>query len=75
MTDIFAHWKRNRFVIVGTRIFNDTTGNMIILSDIEYWSENYNKLQSWCEEYGAEVCGMTVTCDEATLTAFCLKWS
>jgi hypothetical protein len=47
-----------------------------MLSDIGFWSENYEELQQWCQDNGATAAGMTVSIpDEKTLTAFCLKWS
>ena len=49
-------------------------GNVIILSDIEYWNDNYDALKEWCKEYDADVRGMTVTCSDQSLTAFCLRW-
>ena len=50
-------------------------GIIVVLTDIEYWNDHYEELKAWCNEYPAEVRGMTVTCDEPTLTLFALRWS
>jgi hypothetical protein len=77
MTDIMAEWKKNHFVIVEAALIDiaDPDANLIILTDVTYWNEHYDTLKSWCVDYSAEVRGMTVTCDSASLTAFCLRWS
>lgn len=72
--DVFADWKDKRFLIVDAALIDITDDKLIVLTDIEYWNENYSSLESWCEEYGAEVRGMTVTLNEQALTAFCLRW-
>jgi hypothetical protein len=73
--DVFADWKNTKFTIVEAALIDITDGNLIILTDITYWNENYELLKEWCAENGADVRGMTVTCDDAVLTAFCLRWS
>jgi len=63
-----------KFIIVTAADIDITEGNLIILSDVEYWNDNYDSLQQWCCDYDAEVRGMTVTLDDQALTAFCLRW-
>jgi hypothetical protein len=76
MTDVMQEFKNKRFAIVEAALIDITDNeHLIILTEIEYWNEHYEELQSWCEGYGAEVRGMTVTCDESTLTLFCLRWA
>lgn len=75
MTDIFEDWRKNKFMIVEAALIDITDANLIILTNIEYWNDNYEALSAWCEEYDAEVRGMTVTCNDPALTAFCLRWS
>ena len=74
MTDVFEGWKSSKFVIVESALIDICHGNLIILTDIEYWNDRYEELQAWSQEHNAEVIGMTVTCDDETLTAFCLRW-
>jgi hypothetical protein len=73
--DVFGEWKNQRFVTVESNIIDIAEGNIIILTDVEFWNDNYDNLKSWCVYYNAEVRGMTVTCDDATVTAFCLRWA
>jgi hypothetical protein len=75
MTDVFEDWKKSHFVIVDAALIDITDANLVILTDVTYWNDHYEELQSWCRDYGAEVRGMTVTLDEQALTAFCLRWS
>jgi F0F1-type ATP synthase epsilon subunit len=74
MTDVFEDWKKNKFIIVDAAMIDITDANLIILTDVSYWNENYDALKEWCTNYSAEVRGMTVTCDDPALTAFCLRW-
>jgi hypothetical protein len=66
-----------RFVIADDLVSSSLGQHAIImLSDLEYWSDNYEQLHTWCQEYSSEVVGMTVNIpDDRTLTAFCLRWS
>lgn len=73
-TDVFEDWKNRRFLIADAALIDITDEKIVILTDIEYWNENYEELKTWCEDYDAEVRGMTVTLDEQSLTAFCLRW-
>ena len=49
--------------------------NLLILSDFKFWNDNYDELMAWCNENGAQACGMTVVCNDVALTAFVLRWS
>ena len=75
MTDIMENWRNNRFVVADRDIIDVDDGNIIILTDVTYWNEHYEELRAWCEEYSALVRGMTVSCDDQTVTAFALRWS
>ena len=75
MTDIFADWKKNRFVTVGYDLL-DGPEQLVILTDIGFWAAHDLELAAWCDQYGATMTGMTVAFpDERTLTAFTLRWS
>ena len=73
--DVFADWRNRRFIIVGYDLL-DGPAMVVRLTDIGCWAEHANELDSWCNEYGATVAGMTVAFpNEQTLTAFALRWS
>ena len=73
MTDIMQDWKGKRFWV---DTLGYSTQNLIVLTDIGYWAENYELLEQWCDEHGCQARGMTVEIpDEPTLTLFCLRWS
>lgn len=75
MTDIFADWKKNRFVTVGYDLL-DGPEMLVILTDVKFWSSHEQELQTWCDNTGSIMTGMTVAFpNEQTLTAFCLRWS
>lgn len=74
MTDIMEDWKKHHFVIVEAALIDITDANLVILTDVTYWNDHYDELQSWCLDYEAEVRGMTVTMSDPALTAFCLRW-
>lgn len=73
--DIFADWKRNRF-IVGDNYLTGVPGKfLIVLTDLQFWAENIEKLVVWCRIYKCDHQGMTVTIpDDETLTLFNLRW-
>jgi hypothetical protein len=73
-TDILEDWKKGRFVVVEAALIDITDANLIILTEIEYWNDHYEELKEWCQDYDAEVRGMTVTLSDQALTAFCLRW-
>ena len=75
MTDILAEWKKNRFITVGYDLL-DGPEILVILTDIGYWASHEQDLQTWCDQHGATITGMSVAFpDEQTLTAFALRWS
>jgi hypothetical protein len=75
MTDIFEHWKKNRFILASKDLVDDGV-NLIVLSDYRYWADHTDELTAWCKNRNAELQGMTVAIkDDATLTEFLLKWS
>ena len=65
----------DRFIIIGSDTVGMADGNIVILTDVEYWNDHYELLNKWCKDYMAEVRGMTVTLDDKSLTAFCLRWA
>lgn len=75
MADIFESWKSAKF-INATNIYVESDGIMLVLTNVEYWSQHYEELQSWCKTHGGEVVGMTVELpDEQTFILFALRWS
>lgn len=75
MTDIFEHWKKNKFITVDYDLL-DGPEILVILTDISYWAEHEQELTAWCNQYGAALIGMAITFpDKKTLTAFALRWS
>ena len=75
MTDIFADWKKNRFITVGYDLL-DGPEQLVVLTDIGFWAEHEQELDTWCDQHGAVMTGMTVAFpNEQTLTAFTLRWS
>lgn len=74
--DLFAKWRRNRYII-GENYLTGVPGKfLIVLTDIGFWADNIDKLTLWCTEYHCNYQGMTVTVpDDETLTAFCLQWT
>lgn len=76
MTDIFADWKKNKFIIISADLLDSSDEKLVILSDYKYWANYEDELDAWCELHSASRQGMTVAFpDEKTLTAFALKWS
>jgi hypothetical protein len=75
MTDIFANWKNNRFVVVPHE-FLDHDESLIVLTDTSYWNDNFELLKDWCDENNCEQTGMTVKPNNThALTLFCLRWA
>ena len=75
MTDMFAHWKNNRFIVVPHELL-DHDESLIVLTDISYWNDNFELLKDWCDENNCEQAGMTVEPSNThALTLFCLRWS
>jgi hypothetical protein len=72
--DIMAEFKNKRFAIAPDYLEFSPTG--VVLTDFEFWSNNYTELGDWCGAHQCILSGMTVTMpDEKTLMLFCLKWS
>ena len=74
MTDIFQHWKDNRFIVAAPELTDDKC--LVILTDIPYWSKHMETLTAWSNDRDAVTSGMTVTFgSERTLLEFLLRWS
>lgn len=74
MTDIFQHWKDNRFIIVAPELTDNK--HLVVLTDVGYWVDQIDELTTWCHDRDAVTSGMTVTFgSERTLLEFVLKWS
>lgn len=73
MSDLFDNAKSVKFLIAPKYL---TDQELIILTDLEFWNLNFDKLQEWCKLNNSEQQGMTVVLpNRKTLTAFCLQWS
>ena len=72
--DIFADWKKQRFIVTEHDVDKDNT---VYLTDIAFWSEHVEKLDAWCaNNSGAKRIGMIVEFDTPELlTLFFLRWS
>lgn len=78
MTDIFHHWKENRFIIAPDYVRDSDSEHphMVILTDIGFWADNVDHLVEWCNNYGCKTQGMTVEIPtDDLLTAFCIRWA
>ena len=73
--DVFADWKKGRFVVADSSLIDLPESNLIILSDVSFWNDNYDSLLEWCKNNNAVTRGMTVTCGDHALTLFLLRWS
>ena len=48
----------------------------VILSDYNYWSDVYERLEKWVNDHNSELVGMTLTFpDEETKMLFILEWA
>lgn len=67
-------WKDKRFVVPPANL---GFGHLVVLTDLDYWLQNYELLKDWCQENSAgEVKGMTVDlAGPEELLMFTLKWS
>jgi predicted PilT family ATPase len=73
--DILEDWKNNRFVIADPDLV-EGTDIVVVLTDVEYWSEHYEQLDEWCSKNNSKLEGMTVAIPlESVLTVFILRWS
>jgi hypothetical protein len=77
MTDIFSHWKTNRFIVADPNIL-ELDEILIVLTDYKFWAQQHiaDQLLTWCKEYECEMQGMTVLIpNKKTLTVFMLRWA
>lgn len=73
--DIFENWKGQKFIIAD-RNLHDSKGHLIILTDYIFWTDHFDKLETWCNKNGGKIEGMTVNLPtDKLLTAFLLKWT
>lgn len=64
---------KERFIVVPDVLTDDES--MVILTDIQYWSDRETELRQWCVENNSQFVGMTVVFPNTpSLTAFILKW-
>lgn len=77
MGDIFASWKQQRFIHADRDLFPEFKArHLIVLTDVEYWVEQFDELYSWCGENNCSMTGMTVELPtDETLMLFKLRWS
>ena len=82
--DIFADWKKSRFIIaddfVAKEYLNEQQieGTIIVLTDFRFWGQEHvaDQLVQWCIDHGCRTQGATVEINSAqSLTAFMLRWS
>jgi hypothetical protein len=74
VTDIFEHWKKNRFVIGPNGMFGEPY--FVVFTDIDYWLKHLDEMIEWCKDHNCRQTGMTVDIPNSeTLTLFCLKWA
>lgn len=72
LIELMEGWNERRFVIL-TGLISDIA---VLLSDYNFWSDNADKLEQWCEDNNCQQEGMIVVFpDEKTLSLFCLQWS
>ena len=63
----------NRFVIADDEL---GFGIIVLLTDVSYWADNYEKLDTWCNENSSRMIGMTVLLNSRyDLLNFVLRWS
>lgn len=73
--DVFESWKDQRFIIAPS-VLVEGTGKLIVLTNIAFWNEHYEKLKDWCDAHQSETIGMTVEVpNEETLLLFVLRWA
>jgi hypothetical protein len=75
--DIFADWKKQRFIVTEYAVAKDNTTHTVVLTDIAFWSDHVEQLDAWCEHNpGVHRTGMIVEFDTSeALTLFSLRWS
>ena len=71
MSVVMEDWCDEKFVVVDI-----DSEHIIVLSDIEFWVNNYEKLADWCKMNKCKLSGMTVTIPEPKIVSlFVLTWS
>ena len=71
--DIMAPFKHRLFTTVPKEL--ELGSNLIVLTDIDFWSNHYDELLDWCQLHDAKPEGMTVKLkNKKQLTLFILKW-
>jgi hypothetical protein len=64
----------NRFIIAPSELVDEE--QLIILTDVQYWKDNWDELNQWCLVRDASTAGMAVVIsNEKTLVEFVLRWS
>ena len=64
----------NRFIIAPSELVDEE--QLIILTDVQYWKDNWDALNQWCLVHDASTAGMAVVLgNERTLVEFILRWS
>ena len=70
--DILADWKNKKFVFIN---YIQTDPHLAVLTDVEYWNNNWDELIEWSKTHNCNVQGMTVALpDEKTKFLFVLRW-
>ena len=71
---VMDNWNKKKFV-VSESFYEDGFSHIVVLSDLSFWHNNFDELGEWCQQYGAEILGMTVNIpNEEILTLFYLRW-
>ena len=64
----------NRFIIAPSELADEE--QLIILTDVQYWKDNWDALNQWCQSRDASTAGMAVVLSsECALVEFILRWS
>lgn len=64
----------DRFIIAPSVLVDQE--QLIILTDVQYWNDNRDALNQWCQSRDASTAGMAVVLgSESTLVEFILRWS
>lgn len=78
MTVELNDWGHQKFVVYPNNNYGPSYfySHYVILTDLQFWIENWDKLTEWTEEAGGEVTGMVLHLpNDRVVTEFCLKWS
>ena len=64
----------HRFIIAPNELVDQE--QLIILTDVQYWTDNWDALNQWCLSRDADTAGMAVVLgSERTLVEFILRWA